>query len=170
MNEARSNSDWKVHVYGQIPSYANPDSCVMLQWYKVNVKMWQHGNSLPQCHAISDVSWSLIHPFFTLSSTPLQPWLWEVQFPSAQWSAVTQFLGQRTRQEWNHSKLPKGAANLGDHSLRSTLMIRAGDAPSTAQDQTFYKSLGWLPAPREFRSALYCQAMVCCLVFAPCLL
>lgn len=38
MNEARSNSYWKMHVYGQISSYANPESWVVLQRHKANVE------------------------------------------------------------------------------------------------------------------------------------
>lgn len=46
MNEARSNSQWKMLVYGQISSHANPDSCVTLKWHKANVREllapWKH--------------------------------------------------------------------------------------------------------------------------------
>lgn len=149
-NEARSNSHWKIHVYGQI-SHTNLDSCVALKWHKANVKeLLARWKLSPP--GVTQLVMGFFSPFLRLPSShvavrsaiPLCPVI----------SCCSSFLGKGQGRNEIPPKLPKGAASPlvtqpQKQPQGGSRCVPHGRASTTAQPQTFHKPLGRLPAPWE---------------------
>lgn len=113
MNEARSNSYWKMHVYGQISSRQPRElGGVTAAQSKCRRATGNTETPTPRSHTISDVSSSPSHFFPPFLQLPSSHGCKKCNSPLPSDQLLQQFLGQRTRQEWNHCKFPKGAASL----------------------------------------------------------